>query len=407
MYATSELILDTRRPLKNGLFPVKLRLTFLRKQKLFKTPYTFTSQSDFEKGKKKDFKLKFSVIENKAMDITEKLGDCFTFEQFETLFFGNRAIGGKLEETFNAYIDTIEPERIGNIQSYKEALRSFTVYKPKAAIGDITPKWLRSYESYMIELGRSYTTVGIYTRALRSVLNWLINDVKGLSRERYPFGSAKKGLYEPPTGRNKKKALELNDIAKIFNLKLPKASTAEKMRDYWMFIYLCNGLNVADFCKLKLGNIQGDTLQFIREKTKRTKREVEPVQIHLQEAAQKIIRKHGSKSLDKNSYLFPHLKAGMNFEEQDKTVANLVRLINDYMKTIAKNVGIDKPVTTYYARHSFATILKNSGASVAMISQMLGHTSIATTQNYLDGFETDQIKKATKVLLDFDKAKEA
>lgn len=73
------------------------------------------------------------------------------------------------------------------------------------------------------------------------------------------------------------------------------------------------------------------------------------------------------------------------------------------MKEIAKDLGIEKPITTYYARHSFATILKNSGAPVAMISQALGHSSLTTTQNYLAGFETDQLRDATSVLMKFEK----
>ncbi len=71
------------------------------------------------------------------------------------------------------------------------------------------------------------------------------------------------------------------------------------------------------------------------------------------------------------------------------------------MKIFAGKLGIEKDVTTYYARYSFATILKNSSAPVAMISEMSGHSSIETTQAYLDSFETDQQKKAISALLDF------
>lgn len=57
------------------------------------------------------------------------------------------------------------------------------------------------------------------------------------------------------------------------------------------------------------------------------------------------------------------------------------------MKRIAKELDIIKPITTYYARHSFATILKRSGASTEFISDALGHSDLKTTKNYLAGFE--------------------
>ena len=81
----------------------------------------------------------------------------------------------------------------------------------------------------------------------------------------------------------------------------------------------------------------------------------------------------------------------------------MTKTINKYMKRIARNVGINKNVTTYFARHSFATILKRSGTDIAMISDLLGHSSLGVTESYLDSFESDQISKQTDVLLSFNK----
>lgn len=73
------------------------------------------------------------------------------------------------------------------------------------------------------------------------------------------------------------------------------------------------------------------------------------------------------------------------------------------MKRIALNTGINKNVTTYFARHSFATILKRSGADISMISDLLGHSNLSITESYLDSFENDQIKEQTDVLTSFNK----
>jgi len=91
----------------------------------------------------------------------------------------------------------------------------------------------------------------------------------------------------------------------------------------------------------------------------------------------------------------------MTPQKQRDKIDLLIHLINEHMKQIAVELGIHKPITTYYARHSFATILKNSGVSTEFISEALGHTSLETTKNYLAGFEQDAIRKTTDVLTSF------
>ena len=91
----------------------------------------------------------------------------------------------------------------------------------------------------------------------------------------------------------------------------------------------------------------------------------------------------------------------MTLEKQKYIVKLLAPFINEHMKQIAEDLRICKPITTYYARHSFATILKNSGVSTEFICEALGHTSLQTTKNYLAGFEQDALRKTTDVLTSF------
>ena len=93
----------------------------------------------------------------------------------------------------------------------------------------------------------------------------------------------------------------------------------------------------------------------------------------------------------------------MTPEQQRRIYQDLTKLINKYIKRIAKSVGIEKNITTYYARHSFATVLKRSGANIAMISELLGHSNLSVTENYLDSFEKEQIHSQTDALMDFEK----
>ena len=76
-----------------------------------------------------------------------------------------------------------------------------------------------------------------------------------------------------------------------------------------------------------------------------------------------------------------------------------IKTINKYMKRIGTDIGYDKPVTTYSARHSYATILKRSGAPLSFISESLGHKSLLTTESYLDSFEDETRRKYAEMLV--------
>ncbi len=73
--------------------------------------------------------------------------------------------------------------------------------------------------------------------------------------------------------------------------------------------------------------------------------------------------------------------------------------VNFALRGISKRLKIKSTVTTYVARHSFATVLKKSGVNIGIISEALGHHSLKTTQIYLDSFENSQIDEAMRHLL--------
>jgi integrase len=275
-------------------------------------------------------------------------------------------------------------------------MKSIEKFKPGLKYADFTPALLRKYENWMKEQGNSRTTTGIYLRSLRTIFNRAASIDKAL----YPFGE-KKGKYTIPTSRNIKKALTLQDIGKIFHYKAPAGSTEEMAKDYWLFLYLCNGMNVKDFCMLKRSNIEGDIITFVREKTKRSKADQIPSVVSLKAEAKEVISKWGQLAINPEAFVFPHLQKGMSADQERQVVQQLTKTINKYMKRIASKLEISKPVTTYFARHSFATILKNSGASMEFISEALAHSSQQTTKSYLSGFEQEAIHKTTDALLNF------
>jgi len=102
-----------------------------------------------------------------------------------------------------------------------------------------------------------------------------------------------------------------------------------------------------------------------------------------------------------DDYIFPILTNEMSHEEKHKRIKQLLKNINKHIRVIAKEIGLDKDVTTYFARHSFSTVLKRSGASTEFISEQLGHQNLKTTQSYLDSFQDEVKVKYANTLTDF------
>ena len=102
-----------------------------------------------------------------------------------------------------------------------------------------------------------------------------------------------------------------------------------------------------------------------------------------------IIEKWGNKDKSPGNFVFTVLDTGISPLRQYELVHLFIRFINDWMKHILKNLGIDKKATTYVARHTFSTVLKRSGASTEYIQEALGHSDVKTTENYLASFGKD------------------
>ncbi|MCF8327634.1 MAG: site-specific integrase [Bacteroidales bacterium] len=397
--AEASIFLDEHRPKKNGKCSVKIKITFNRKRKYFSTGIDLAPE-EFQKvmyakrrtKEQKEIYAKLYHFNEKADTIINDL-HVFSFDAFEEGFFEQRNIQNSVSFAFDKYIEQLKLEkRIGTAVSYQCAKRSFDEFKDNLTFAEITPNLLKKYENWMLENDRSISTVGIYTRSLRTIYN-----LQNIDKSVYPFGTGK-NKYSIPTSRNIKKALTVEEIVKIYNYQATPGTTKDMAKDYWLFLYLCNGMNVKDFCLLKWENIDGNILRYKREKTKRSKKESRTISIALKPESWDIIKKWGRPSINKDAYIFPHLQKGISPEKERAIYQQLTKIINKYIDQIASELGIDKKVTTYFARHSFATVLKRSGAQVEMISELLGHSSVNITESYLDSFENEQIQKQTDAL---------
>lgn len=398
------IFLDSRRNKQNtSKYPVKLRITYQRLRKYYPTGIDLTKEEFVQvkedsppkplRGIKNDLKGKESAAINIINDMKH-----FNWNTFEARFGKPKADIRNVYSTYEDYIKKFEKKGSGNTASiYRTAMISLRKFQGKLFFDDVTPEFLQKYEKWFLEKGNAKATLGMYIRTLRTLINIAIED-SIFPRENYPFSRRK---YRIPTGNNIKKALKLDEIKKIIDYVPDEYVEGEsRAKDYWLFSYFGNGINIKDISRLKYQDIHGDFIEFERAKTEGSSRQnPRKIRIFLLPQIIAIINKRGNKDKSPDNFVFPILWRGITPIEERKAIKNFTRLLNKFMKRIAKKIGIETPCTTYYARHSFATVLKRSGASIEFISERLGHSDTKTTEIYLDGFEDETVKEMAQKLI--------
>ena len=393
--------IDTRRKKANGLFPVKIQVIYNRVQKYYSTGKDL-SIDDWNKLSSTKNRALVVIRESitNSFDLIRTVVDELAYEgRFSFDALNKRLKGGILDTVNTAFrvkIDNLKSsDRIGSMSIYDNVLKGIERFRGGHISFDvITVDWIKKYERYLLDDGKSWTTVGIHMRHLRAILNEAKRD--GIIREsQYPFG---RGKYEIQAGEGRKMALTLEQIGRIARYDDGSKAT-EKYRDYWLFLYLCNGINVADFVKLKYRDIVNGEICFVRQKTERTTRTRKEIRVIVSEPMRAIIDKWGNPPAP-DAFIFPALA-----EEDGPLIRNnktkyLTRAINKRMAAIGQALGIGN-ISTYTARHSFATVLKRSGANIAYISESLGHQDLKTTENYLASFEREEREKNAELLTKF------
>ena len=405
MKATVEVVCYKSKPLKDGTFPLMLRVTKDRKRKYVSLGLSLHEKFwDFEKGKPKRNCPNKEQIERLIAAKTAEYNDLIvemTSQQreytVETLVshFHNQVRCATVVELYDKLIDDMKRGgKLGNTGVYKysrTSLLKFTGQRLQIPFSDLDAVWLRRYENWLRTSGCGDTTISQLFRTLRSVFNKAV-ELQLVKRDYYPFDAYKVSKFDT---RTKKRAITKEDVRKVIALDLSQGYPSERLaRDIFVFSYFGAGINFADIALLKYGNVRDGRVQYVRKKTGK------PINFLLTEEMRNIIVKYQRQGQTDEDYIFPILDRRVHRTEQqryDRTHKVLTNT-NRWLRKIGQRVGIEH-LTTYVARHTFATVLKRSGVNIAIISESLGHSDLSTTQIYLDSFENSQIDAAMQNLL--------
>lgn len=347
----------------------------------------------------KELRKQITEYTTKAELILERLPNP-TREVFQRLFKSETDLfaSQKTDITFlyEEYINHAKDEgRIKTAQNLEWSLKSFKRYKTRIYFEDINEQWLKGYKTYMTKEGNSTTTAQMYLRNLRTIFNIAIKQGY-ISEKHYPFK-----LFTIGTSAKSKSVLYADDLKKLWDY--PGTTLRERRaKDYFFFLYLCNGMNFKDAAYLQFKDIKGDTLSFVREKTKNTNTVADKqITVYLHEEIRNIINRWGNKSGNSTDYIFPILNGKKTAIEREKRRNNMQREINDNLKAIGEKLGFEESLVLNLARHSFATHLKISGTPTSFISDAMGHANSKTTEHYLKSIPTDKTREISNSLLSF------
>lgn len=406
--------LDNRRKKDSGKYPVKLRVydKNIQKEKWYSLDIDLT-EADFSniwinsankslRGANKELRLKLQSIETRANQEAKQI-TFFDFESFENRLFRKANDRNSVKYYFDSIIDNkIKDNKIGTAESYRYTLGSLGEYcqqkkgysLDKFTFSLINVKWLKDYENYMLEKGKSYTTIAIYTRTLRVVFNNAIQN-NDISDDIYPFG---KNRYKIPRTKKVKKALNSEQLKVLFNAKTLN-DNEEVAKDFWFFSFACSGMNIKDIALLKYSDLEEDKFTYYRAKTFDKSAEKTAIINYLTDFTKGIIEKYSND--DHSGYVFKIVDNSDDILTQHKKIKNFTRYINDHIKRVAKANNLPNDISTYWARHSFATNSLRKGASMEFISEALNHSDLSVTKNYFAGFEDEAKKVFANSIMDF------
>ena len=300
-----------------------------------------------------------------------------------------------VEDFLTSHIQQLRDNgKVGNSYAYlnlRTTLQNYYGKKLNFLFNAIDVSFCNKFESWMRKNKFEETTMHYYFRPLRATYNKAIES-QCANREKTPFIEYKLSRFNTKT---KKRALSKDNVKKI--LEMNSSAMTEKARlahDVFSFSYYCGGISLVDVANLSLTNIIDGRLIYERQKTHGM------INLVMLDEAKTIIARYSSHQ-KKAGYLFPILDNRVHITPMQKhnRIRKLCRQINSELHIIAANLGIKEDVTTYVARHSFATVLKKSGVNIGIISQALGHQDIKTTQIYLSKFDDEQVDSAMQNLL--------
>ena len=272
--------------------------------------------------------------------------------------------------------------KIRTSETYTATLNSFMAFREEqdVPLDGITSDMMLLYEAHLKARGVRMNTISFYMRIFRAVYNRAVE--KGLTAQNYPFRHVYTGV-----DKTMKRAIPIKAIKEMKELDLAMNPALDFARDMFLFSFYTRGMSFVDMAYLKKSDIKNGILIYRRRKTG------QELTIKWEKCMVEIIAKYPE---NKTNFLLPIIKEEGNERRQ---YDNALHLVNYRLKELSTMLKLQRPLTMYVARHSWASAAKANNVPLSVISEGMGHDSEATTQIYLASLETSVVDKANKMIL--------
>jgi integrase len=282
--------------------------------------------------------------------------------------------------------ELIKENRFSYAESYQVTINHLKDYSHKKEIqfNEITVGFLRDFEAHLRQVHECrVNTIRIYLNNIRSVFYHAI-DSEIIRADISPFRK-----FKIAQERTQKRALDIGDLKILLKLRTSTTKQQQKALDIFFLIFYLIGINLKDLLYLKPGDVYKERLYYSRFKTGRKY----SIKI-LPEAKEIIERYKGEKYLLR----FLEEKEKISPKRLPEADHDFLSQINKLLRTMVKSKKLSFKITTYSARHSWATIASSLGISRDIISHALGHGIDTMTDTYID-FDLAKVDQANKKVI--------
>lgn len=325
-------------------------------------------------------------------------------KRFKMLFYGNiENIPVKedslpetlaLKELTEYYLENTGIKRSSKVH-FKCSMSIIEQFYPGVYIDDIDSKFLKRFESHLIEKRKSVATVASYMRNLRTLVNYFMHIKKIIPPDyEYPFG---KGGHSIKSVRKKKRVMMEEEIQKVIDLDEFESQKEEYARNIWLTLYNANGINPIDLLRMRWDDFKSDYIPVFRMKTESTlKYTLLEIPVPLTEELKYYLNKVGDPT---SPFVLGKIKEGYTDVALRNRKNRFRQEINAELKKLSKRLNLSVPLKMATARDCYAMTNKRNKVSTDFTSDMLGHSDIRTTLNYLDSLSVDESFEVNNRLL--------
>ena len=396
--ATVKLKLNKCRVLKDGSYPVVFQLLHRRKKEIVYTKYRMNENEFIQISEKVSSNNCSGCAISRELHKTAKLfylqirrleatGDEYTVKDIAVAVASKPAGKYILLDFIDTQISWKKSmKKDGIAAAYRSTRSSLAKYigSKQVKMSQVTQRFVICYKDFLSGNGVSENTQAYYLRNFRTFYNLAVKD-GFVPKCTYPF----KDICTKPC-KTMKRALNKEQMLRLTQSDLSSHPELIQSRAIFLFGFYAQGMAFVDIAFLKWKNINGNSISYRRHKSKQT------IQITITSQIQAILDEYGVHKESADSYVFPILKPAIN-PKTDKNEYEQYRVAlertNRHLKTISEKLRITPPLTTYIARHTWATLAREYGAPIATISTGLGHTKEEMTQVYLKELDQTNLKR--------------